>query len=218
MLSPKTKGNGMRKLITLSLIIMTILTISLTGCKKNEATSSLPYEAVHLGDEMFVVTKTNDENAENLYKVFEADFKDDQELEVGETYALNFEGSITSFDQEVSIVDAEKLAGDTSTHNAGFELADLLTKNQPKQTYLIDVRTPSEFASGHVPKSINIPVEEINDHLDAIPDKEKTVLVYCRSGNRSAQAAKALSEQGYKVIFDLGGISNYQGSLEKGDR
>lgn len=74
-----------------------------------------------------------------------------------------------------------------------------------KEHVLIDVRTPAEFASGHIEGAINIPVEEIGSRLSEVPT-DKTLVIYCRSGNRSAQATNILLGAGYSGIYDLGGI------------
>ncbi|MCB9450078.1 MAG: rhodanese-like domain-containing protein [Anaerolineaceae bacterium] len=74
---------------------------------------------------------------------------------------------------------------------------------------LIDVRTPEEFASGHIHGAINIPVEVIGSRLSEVPQGEPIVL-YCRSGNRSAQAASILVSAGYTGVYDLGGIIDWQ--------
>jgi phage shock protein E len=71
---------------------------------------------------------------------------------------------------------------------------------------LLDVRTPAEFASGHIEGAINIPVQELEARLGVVGEKNKTVIVYCRSGARSAQAAKTLAGAGY-VARDLGPMS-----------
>ncbi len=73
---------------------------------------------------------------------------------------------------------------------------------------LIDVRTPEEFAAGHIAGAINIPVESIAMRLDEIPEDEK-IVVYCRSGNRSGQAAAILKDADYPQIYDLGGIIDW---------
>lgn len=73
---------------------------------------------------------------------------------------------------------------------------------------LIDVRTPQEFADGHIAGAINIPVEEIGGRLNEVPD-DKPVVLYCRSGNRSAQAANILVGAGYTGVYDLGGIIDW---------
>ncbi len=64
---------------------------------------------------------------------------------------------------------------------------------------LLDVRTPAEFAEGHIPGAVNIPV-------DALQSRDVPVVVYCRSGNRSATASQILDRAGYETVYDLGGI------------
>jgi len=70
---------------------------------------------------------------------------------------------------------------------------------------LVDVRTAEEFASGHLPGAVNIPLPELAGRLGEIATDEPVVL-YCRSGNRSGQAAQLLTAEGYTQILDLGGI------------
>lgn len=75
---------------------------------------------------------------------------------------------------------------------------------------LIDVRTPEEHQALRIPGSVLVPDYEINEKIEEIvPDKNTTVIIYCRSGNRSAKAAKSLVEMGYTKVFDLGGIINW---------
>lgn len=77
---------------------------------------------------------------------------------------------------------------------------------------VLDVRTPEEYAEAHIPNAINVPNEEIGDAAIAeLPDKEQLILVYCRSGNRSKQAAQKLATQGYTNIVEFGGINEWQG-------
>ena len=73
---------------------------------------------------------------------------------------------------------------------------------------LIDVRTPEEFASGHIQNAVNISVETLQARLDEVP-RGAPVVVYCRSGNRSASAAQILVEGGYQLVYDLGGIQDW---------
>jgi rhodanese-related sulfurtransferase len=70
---------------------------------------------------------------------------------------------------------------------------------------LVDVRTAEEFASGYIPGAINISVQELGGKLNKIA-RDKPVVVYCRSGNRSAHAAQALLAAGYSEVYDLGGV------------
>jgi phage shock protein E len=73
---------------------------------------------------------------------------------------------------------------------------------------LLDVRTPEEFASGHIAGAGNIAVETLASRLDEVP-RDKPVVVYCRSGNRSATAARILDEAGFTNVYDLGGIISW---------
>ena len=73
---------------------------------------------------------------------------------------------------------------------------------------LIDVRTPEEFASGHIPGAVNIAVDKLAQRLNEVP-QDKPVVLYCRSGNRSGQAAQLLDRAGYAQIYDLGGITTW---------
>ncbi|WP_337843819.1 rhodanese-like domain-containing protein [Thermus sp.] len=71
---------------------------------------------------------------------------------------------------------------------------------------IVDVRTPMEFAQGHVPGAVNLPVEEVSRWAKDLP-KDRPVYLYCRSGNRSRQAAEHLARQGYRNLYNLeGGI------------
>lgn len=77
---------------------------------------------------------------------------------------------------------------------------------------LVDVRTPEEFVDGHLLNAININVNDASFEAETAKlDKEKPVMVYCRSGGRSAKAASTLNTQGFKNISDLdGGITSWK--------
>lgn len=68
--------------------------------------------------------------------------------------------------------------------------------------HIVDVRSPAEFAGGHADGAKNIPVEQLEGRLDAVGPKDKAVVVYCRSGNRSARAAKILQAAGFTSVVD----------------
>ncbi len=78
---------------------------------------------------------------------------------------------------------------------------------------LLDVRTESEFSSGYISGAINVPLQEIEDVTDYIPNKNTKIYVYCRSGVRSAEAAKAMAYMGYGDVVDIGGILYYHGEI-----
>lgn len=78
-----------------------------------------------------------------------------------------------------------------------------------REHVLVDVRTPAEYESGIIPDAININVEELASRVDELP-KDQPIVVYCRSGNRSAVAADILAEAGFSEVYDLGGIQTWQ--------
>ena len=79
---------------------------------------------------------------------------------------------------------------------------------------LVDVRTIEEYQSGHIPDAINIPLDSIDDlTFEQLKDKTQTILIYCRSGNRSKQAAEKLSKLGYDQIYEIGGINDWKGEI-----
>ena len=74
---------------------------------------------------------------------------------------------------------------------------------------LVDVRTPQEYAAGHIPGAVNIPVQEMDARLAEFGPKDGVVVVYCRSGARSATAKQKLEAAGYKTVHNLGAMSNW---------
>ena len=81
---------------------------------------------------------------------------------------------------------------------------------------ILDVRRPDEFAEGHIPDAICLPNEEIGTvEPEQLPDKQQLILVYCRSGNRSKQAAEKLASMGYESIMEFGGIITWPGEITK---
>jgi len=80
---------------------------------------------------------------------------------------------------------------------------------------LLDVRTPEEYAGGHVAGSRNLPLQAIVNVEDEIPEKDTPVFVYCQSGGRSRRAAAFMEKIGYTNVKNIGGLAGYNGPLEK---
>lgn len=75
---------------------------------------------------------------------------------------------------------------------------------------ILDVRTQEEFDAGYIAGAVLLPYDQISQKAASeLPDKNATILVYCRSGNRSATASKALIELGYTCVLDFGGIIDW---------
>ncbi len=79
---------------------------------------------------------------------------------------------------------------------------------------IVDVRRQDEYDTGHIPGAILIPNESIGTEMPAqLPDLQQIILVYCRSGNRSKQAAQKLFNIGYVNVYEFGGINTWTGEI-----
>ena len=79
---------------------------------------------------------------------------------------------------------------------------------------VVDVRRQDEYDSGHIPGAILIPNESITTtRPEELPDLDQVILIYCRSGNRSKQAAQKLFDMGYTNVYEFGGINTWTGDI-----
>ena len=94
------------------------------------------------------------------------------------------------------------------------EAVEIMKKD--RNYIILDVRRPDEYAEGHIPGAINIANEVIGtEEIPELPDKAQLILVYCRSGRRSKEAAEKLVKLGYTNIVEFGGILDWKGEIEK---
>jgi rhodanese-related sulfurtransferase len=78
---------------------------------------------------------------------------------------------------------------------------------------LLDVRSEGEYAHGHLPGAVNIPIDELAYRLGELGPQNRPVVVYCQGGERSANAAKLMRSSGFRRVFDLGAMKRwYEGS------
>ena len=110
-------------------------------------------------------------------------------------------------------------AGNQTNSYRRISMDEAVTMMEQESGYIIlDVRTPEEFAEKHIPNAINIPNETIGtDEISALPDKDQLIMVYCRSGRRSKEAAEKLVKLGYTNIVELGGIIDWKGETVSGE-
>lgn len=96
--------------------------------------------------------------------------------------------------------------------------AEAVSLMDTEEEYIIlDVRTREEYENEHIPGAICIPNETIGaKEIPELPDKNQLILVYCRSGNRSKQAAEKLAALGYTNIVEFGGIIDWPGDTVSG--
>ena len=99
-------------------------------------------------------------------------------------------------------------------HVSMDDIVKIMDEN--KDYVIVDVRTPDEYKEGHIPNAINIPNETINETVyNKLKDKNQLILIYCRSGSRSRQAAYKMQKLGYTNLVDFGGIINWKGKPEQ---
>ncbi len=91
-----------------------------------------------------------------------------------------------------------------------------LVQLQGSGVRVVDVRTPSEYASGHIPGALNVPLDQVQQ-VASTWSKDGAVAVYCATGARSASAAAYLAGQGFTKVYDLAnGMASWTGSVEGG--
>lgn len=96
------------------------------------------------------------------------------------------------------------------------EAKEMMKKNDGH--VIVDVRRQDEYDDGHIPGAILIPNESIGTEKPAqLPDTDRIILVYCRSGRRSKEAARKLSDLGYTNVYEFGGILDWDGETVKSD-
>ena len=123
-------------------------------------------------------------------------------------------GIIGGADGPTSIIVAEK--GEKAMYEQITPEEAKKIMDSGEEHIILDTREQDEFDEGHIPKAILIPYTEIeNKAIELIPDKDKLILVYCRSGRRSKIAAEALSKLGYTNVKEFGGIIDWPYEVEK---
>ena len=90
------------------------------------------------------------------------------------------------------------------------EEAKEMMESSNEEYIILDVRSEAEYEEKHIPNAVLIPDNEIKQRAEAeLLDKDQLIFVYCRSGNRSKNAAKILSQMGYSQIVEFGGINDW---------
>ena len=96
--------------------------------------------------------------------------------------------------------------------------ADAIRLLDSGKAVAVDVREPDEYAVGHIPGAKLLPLDDIEDAdlSEILPDKQARILIYCRTGRRSALAAAQLFDLGYPHLYDLGGLNGWPYGMEYG--
>ena len=110
-------------------------------------------------------------------------------------------------------------AGKVTNSYRQISVYEAVVMMEKESDYIIlDVRRPDEFAEKHIPNAINVPNETIGTaESPELPDKKQLIMVYCRSGRRSKEAASKLVALGYTNIVEFGGILDWKGETVTGE-
>ncbi|WP_227497383.1 rhodanese-like domain-containing protein [Planctomonas psychrotolerans] len=98
---------------------------------------------------------------------------------------------------------------DSAGFGAEIDAATAIARVTPGDSWLLDVREPTEWEAGHAPDAHHVPMGSLQDRLEEIPD-DTHVLVICRSGGRSARVTNALLRAGYPATNVVGGMESWQ--------
>ena len=121
----------------------------------------------------------------------------------------------TEANGELQIQESKNMNKEQTNTYRQISMDEAVIMMQEESDYIIlDVRRGDEFAEGHIPNAINVANEEIGtDEIAELPDKDQLIMVYCRSGRRSKEAAEKLVALGYTNIVEFGGILDWTGEI-----
>ena len=97
----------------------------------------------------------------------------------------------------------------------GKGIDEYITEANERGITVVDVREPNEFARGHIPGAVNMPLSTLDQAARSITDKNAPLYVHCLSGGRSSKATKLLARMGFSAVTNIGGINLYRGPIEK---
>ena len=115
----------------------------------------------------------------------------------------------TALAEETNNLNSGNISSETNIAVTDVSVAQAVDLINNKNVLIIDVRTPEEFAESHLPEANNFPVDTLSQNIETIKklQRDKPLLVYCRSGKRSARAAEKLKNLGVNSLYNLkGGI------------
>lgn len=103
--------------------------------------------------------------------------------------------------------------GGTYKHLTQDEAQKMIAENP--NVIILDVRTQEEFDKKHIPNAVLVPLEDLKaGDFSKLPDKNATIIIYCRTGRRAEEASQILADKGYKNVYTMGGIVDWTGKLE----
>jgi len=195
-------------------IILLTLLVLLSGCTVQSQNMTFTAQVIEVFDYGILVSTTDDIGFDRASVDFDDSLDILFDLEVGQTVRIEILPEIReSYPVQITAVKIELLE-DAKTAEYQKISPQRAMEMMVSDVIILDVRTQAEFNEGHIPDSILIPYDEIQDKATSMmPDKSRTILIYCRSGRRSDIAARALIKMGYTSVYDFGGIIDWPGKI-----
>ncbi len=206
----------MKKMIVVILAFM----LMLAACTSKEKNIIFTATIVSVSENGIMVTTTDDVGFDKASVGYDKNFEVDFNLIEGQTVEIEILPQIReSYPVQVTAVSIKPFeniqTGAAKYTKITAEEAKEMIDNET-DIIILDVRTQSEFDEGHIKNAVLIPDTEIETEAPKkLTDKDAKILVYCRSGRRSAEASKKLVSMGYTNILDFGGISDWNYEIVK---
>ena len=200
------------------ILILSIALFLLTGCGNNDIDNNIVFNATveSIQYNSIMVTTTDDVGFDKASVGFDENLEIPFDLVAGQIIEIEALPEIReSYPVQITAVNINLL--EEPNQNSYIKITAQETQEMMGEDVIIlDVRTQAEFAEGHIPNALLLPDNEIKQRAEELlPDKEQTILVYCRSGRRSELAAKELIQLGYTNVYDFGGILDWTGDVVK---
>jgi rhodanese-related sulfurtransferase len=205
-------------------LILFMALFLITGCSNNDINNDMNNNMVFnatiesIQDNSIIVTTTDDVGFDKASVSFDENLEIPFDLVAGQIIEIEALPEIReSYPVQITAVKISLLEEPSQSKNDYIKITPQEAQKMMDQNIIIlDVRTQAEFAEGHIPNAVLLPDTEIKQRAEELlPDKEQTILVYCRSGRRSALAAQELADMGYTNVYDFGGILDWTGEVVK---
>lgn len=201
-----------------SFLILFMALFLVSGCGNNDIENNLIFNATveSVQDNSILVTTTEDVGFDIASVGFDENLEIPFDLAEGQVIEIEALPEIReSHPVQITAVKISLLEEPKKNNYIKItpqEAQEMMTRD----AIILDVRTQTEFDEGHIPNAVLLPDTEIKQRAEEVlPDKEQTILVYCRSGRRSALAAQELADMGYTNVYDFGGILDWTGDVVK---
>lgn len=200
-------------------IIFILIILIFTSCIQKDNTITFNGIIENTFENSILITTSDDVGFDKASVSYDKNMKLDFVLTVGQNVKITILPEIReSYPVQVTATKIQLITKDMGKKTEYKKITSEDAKKiiDSENVILLDVRTQEEYNNGHINNSILLPVTEINKRAEEVlPNKNEIILVYCRSGNRSATASKSLIKLGYTNVYDFGGINDWPYEIVK---